>query len=138
MKFLVDANALSELTKPDPVARVIDWLRTNDRDSVVNPIILGELEYGILLLPAGRRKRRLLDWFNEGIRTLEVIAIDAETSSIWAKLLSDMSRKGRSMPLGDSLIAASAIQHGLTVVTRNVAHYRYARVNVVNPLEPID
>jgi predicted nucleic acid-binding protein len=136
LKFLVDANVLSERTKPDPSPRVVDWLRTNDRESVVNPIVLGELEYGVLLLPSGRRKRRLLDWFNEGIRTLDVIAIDAETSNIWAKLLSDLSRKGRSMPLSDSLIAASALQHGLTVVTRNVAHYRYAGMRVVNPFEP--
>ena len=57
VNFLVDANVLSEATKPQPAPSVVDWLRAHERRLVVNPIILGELEYGILLLPAGRRER---------------------------------------------------------------------------------
>ena len=63
MRFLVDANILSEPTKHAPAAAVVGWLRANERDLAVNPIILGELEYGILLLPEGRRRARLEQWF---------------------------------------------------------------------------
>ena len=133
MKFLVDADVLSEATKPRPAGRVVDWLRGHDADLTVNPIILGELQYGILLLPAGRKRKRLLDWFVSGIQQLNVIEIDAGTATIWAKLLADLKRKGKAMPIKDSLIAASAKQHGLTVATRNTAHFRHTGGPVINP-----
>lgn len=135
MKYLVDADVLSEATKPQPAEKVIDWLRRHDVDLIVNPIILGELEYGILLLPAGRRRKKLLDWFESGIQQLNAIDIDTETASIWAKLLADLKRKGRAMPIKDSLIAASAKQHGLTVATGNTSDFRHAGVRVVNPFK---
>ena len=137
MKFLVDANVLSEPTKPEPVRRVVNWLRKHETDLAVSPIILGEFEYGILLLPAGRRRTRLGEWFAGGIKQLNVVELDAQTASIWAKLLADLKRKGRVMPIKDSLIAATARQHRLTVATRNVGDYRHAGVSVVNPfVEP--
>jgi predicted nucleic acid-binding protein len=58
VKYLVDANILSEPTKPTPEPRVIDWLRAHERDIAVDPIILGELRFGILLLPKGGRGQR--------------------------------------------------------------------------------
>jgi predicted nucleic acid-binding protein len=136
VNFLVDANVLSEATKPQPAPSVDDWLRVHERRLVVNPIVLGELEYGILLLPAGRRRTRLQKWFAEGARKLFVLDIDAGTASVWAKLLAELKRKGRAMPLKDSLIAATARQHRLTVATRNVSDYRHAGVSLVNPFEP--
>lgn len=102
-------------------------------DLPVNPIIVSELEYGIQLLPAGRRRKKLLDWFARGIQQLNVIDIDATTASTWAKLLADLKRKGKSMPIKESLIAATAKQHGLTVATRNIADFRYAGVAVIDP-----
>ena len=135
MKYLVDADVLSEATKPAPAQRVTDWLRKYDRDLAVNPIILGELEYGILLLPAGRRRKRLLEWFEGGVGRLNVIAFDAATAGVWAKLLADLKRKGRAMPIKDSLIAATARQHGLAVVTGNSADFRYTGVHIVNPFK---
>lgn len=136
MNFLVDADVLSEATKPQPAPSVNDWLRVHERRLVVNPIVLGELEYGILLLPAGRRRTRLQKWFAEGARKLFVLDIDADTASVWAELLAELKRKGRAMPLKDSLIAATARQHRLTVATRNVSDYRHAGVLLVNPFEP--
>ena len=136
MNFLVDANVLSEATKPQPAPSVNDWLRVHERRLVVNPIVLGELEYGILLLPAGRRQTRLQKWFAEGARKLFVLDMDSGTASVWAELLAELKRKGRAMPLKDSLIAATARQHRLTVATRNVSDYRHAGVSLVNPFEP--
>lgn len=135
MKYLVDADVLSEATKPLPERRVVGWIRRNDADLVVNPIILGELEYGILLLPAGRKRTRLHQWFVGGVKQLNVVPIDAATAAEWAQLLTDLKRKGRAMPIKDSLIAASAKQHGLTIATGNTAHFRHAGVRVVNPFK---
>jgi len=136
MKYLVDADVLSEATKPRPAHTVVDWLIKHDQDLVLNPIILGELEFGILLLPSGRRRKRLLDWFARGIAQLNVIGLDAATASIWATLLAELKRKGRAMPIKDSLIAATARQHRLTVATRNTTHFRHAGVEIVNPFRP--
>ncbi|TWU29710.1 PIN domain-containing protein [Bythopirellula polymerisocia] len=133
MKYLVDSNVLSESTKPDARPEVDRWLLHHDRDLVVNPIILGELQIGILQLPAGRRRKRLTDWFAAGISRLARVDFDAQTAGHWAQLVAELRRKGRAMPIKDSLIAASALQYGFTVATRNFADYRYAGVKLVNP-----
>ncbi len=135
MNFLVDANVLSEATKPQPAPSVVDWLRTNERHLIVNPIILGELEYGILLLPPGRKRTRLENWFAGGAKKLHLLNLDVDTARVWAGLLAELKRKGRAMPVKDSLIAATARQYRLTVATRNVDDYRHAGVELVNPFE---
>jgi len=126
---------LSEATKPQPASSVVDWLRVHEQHLVVNPIILGELEYGILLLPAGRRRMRLQKWFADGVKRLRVLDLDVDTAKVWAGLLAELKGKGRAMPIKDSLIAATARQHGLTVATRNVDDYRHAGIALVNPFQ---
>lgn len=135
MKYLVDANILSEATKPRPATAVMDWLRGHDADLVVSPIILGELEYGILVLPTSKKRKKLLDWFQHGVQRLNVVDFDRSTAAAWATLLAELKRKGRAMPIKDSLVAASARQHSLTVATANTADFRYAGVALVNPFE---
>lgn len=136
MNYLVDANVLSEPTKPQPVGAVVDWLRRHEPHLAVNPIVLGELEYGILLLPSGQRRTRLLKWFSQGIQNMRVLELDADTAATWARLLAELRRKGREMPIKDSLIAATARQHGLTLATRNTSHYKHVGVRIVNPFSP--
>lgn len=136
MKFLADANVLSEATKPAPDGQVIEWLRDHERDLAVNPIVLGELEYGILLLPAGRRRARLEQWFAGVSQRIRVLDLDGATATQWARLLARLKRKGQAMPIKDSLIAASALTHGLTVATRNQMDFRNAGVAVKNPFTP--
>jgi predicted nucleic acid-binding protein len=63
VRFLVDANGLSEPTRPEPEPRVLAWLRRHERRVAVDPVILGEIRYGILLLPPGQRRSRLEAWF---------------------------------------------------------------------------
>ena len=133
MRFLVDANVLSEPTRPVPDPRVLAWLRVHESELAVNPVILGELEYGILLLPPGRRRKRLEQWFSEGMRRLRVVDLDAATASVWARLLAALKRRGQAMPVKDSLIAATALAHGLVVATRNVTDFRHAGVEVCDP-----
>lgn len=133
MQYLVDANVLGETTKPRPVPTVIEWLRDNDAQIVVNPIILGELVFGILQLPFGQRRTRLEQWYAAGMKRIPTVEIDADTADIWARLLAELKRIGRTMPVKDSLIAATARQHGLTVATRNTRDFQHAGVKALNP-----
>ena len=133
MTYLVDANLLSEATKPAPDARVVRWLRQNEREIAVDPFILGEIRFGIYLLPAGRHWWRLEQWFNEGVARIVCLPWEGPTGLHWAKLLADLRASGQALPIKDSLIAATAIVHGLTVVTRNTRDVRTAGVKVLDP-----
>jgi len=132
-RYLVDANVLSEATKPAPHERVLAWLRHHEQELTVDPIILGEIRFGIHLLPAGRRRRDLERWFDSGVGRIRCLAWDAVTGVRWAQLLADLRRAGRAIPIKDSLIAATALTHGLTIATRNTRDFRAARVRVVDP-----
>jgi toxin FitB len=133
VRYLVDANVLSEATRPAPDVRVVDWLARVERELVVDPIILGELRFGILLLPRGRRRSRLERWFDEGAARLHCVAWDASTGLRWAKLLADLRAAGRAMPIKDSLIAATALTHGLAIATLNLRDFAAAGVELVDP-----
>ena len=133
MTYLVDANVLSEPTRPGPNARVLEWLRKNERELVVDPIIVGEIRFGIHLLAAGRRRQRLEQWFEDGITRLHCVPWELATGLRWARLLADLRASGQSMPIKDSLIAATALAHGLAVATRNARDFKKARVKVVDP-----
>jgi predicted nucleic acid-binding protein len=131
--YLVDANVLSEPTKSAPDPLIVEWLRQNERDLVVDPIVLGEVRFGILLLPKGKRRARLERWFDEGVQRLRCLPWEAETGLRWAELLARLRASGRAMPIKDSLIAATALVHGLIVATRNRTDFEKAGVKLVNP-----
>jgi predicted nucleic acid-binding protein len=133
MTYLVDANVLSEATRPDPDPRVLRWLARHEREIVVDPVILGEILFGILQLPQGKRRARLERWFEDGVGTIHCLAWDAATGLRWARLLADLRARGRSMPIKDSLIAATALTHGQAVVTRNRRDFANADVEVIDP-----
>jgi predicted nucleic acid-binding protein len=133
MTYLVDANVLSEPTKPAPSSKVIDWLSANERNLVVDSIILGELCIGILALAPGRKRRKLEQWFDALMQTIECIPWDATISRRWAKLVVDLKQKGKTMPLLDGMIAATALQHDLTIATRNTRDFKKAGLKVFDP-----
>ena len=133
MKYLVDANVLSEATKPQPDPRVVAWLRRHERALVVDPIILGELRFGILLLPRGQRRTRLERWFDDGVSRIRCLPWEAETGLRWAALLADLRKRGRAMPTKDSLIAATALVHHLAIATRNRADFEPAGLEIEDP-----
>ena len=135
MRTLVDANVLSEATRADPNPIVVAWLREHERQIVVDPIILGEIRFGINLLPKGRRRSRLETWFDLGVAKITCLPWDASTGIRWAQLLADLRRSGWAMPIKDSMIAATALQNGLSMATRNVRDFQKAGFDVINPFK---
>jgi predicted nucleic acid-binding protein len=133
MRYLVDVNVISEPTKLQPDADVVAWLRKNEANLVLDPVVLGEIRLGILLLAAGKRRAALEKWFDQGVEKMVCLSWDAATARQWAALLARLRAKGEAMPLKDSMIAASAATHSLTVATRNVVDFKKAGVRVVNP-----
>ncbi|MBA2260353.1 MAG: type II toxin-antitoxin system VapC family toxin [Acidobacteria bacterium] len=133
MKFLVDANVLSEPTKPAPQLAVVQWLREHEADLAVDPFVIGEIRFGILLLPRGARRARLERWFEAGVARLRCLSWDAHTGLRWAQLLAKLRASGKAMPIKDSLVAATALAYGLSVVTRNRNDFMHAGVPIVDP-----
>jgi predicted nucleic acid-binding protein len=133
MTYLVDANILSEPTKVRPDAKVVAWLSANEGDFVVDSVILGEIALGILLLPAGRKRARLEQWFDAVVDRIDCLPWDAAISKRWAQLIANVRRKGHALPVLDSMIAATALAHGLTVATHNVRDFQKTGVSVIDP-----
>lgn len=133
MRHLVDANVLSEATRPEPEPRVVGWLRANERSLVVDPVVLGEVRFGILLLARGARRTRLERWFEQGAGRIQCLTWDAAVGLRWAQLLADLRRRGRPMSIKDSLIAAGALAHDLALATLNRRDFEPAGVRLVDP-----
>jgi len=100
---------------------------------LIDAVILGELRFGILVLPKGRKRHRLEQWFAAGIQRLQCLPWDSETGLRWAELLASLRASGKTMPIKDSLVAATASLHRLTVATRNGVDFEKAGVRIVDP-----
>jgi len=135
VKYLVDANVLCEPTKATPDPRVVAWLRAHEPEIAVDPVILGELRFGILILPKGRKRTVLERWFDAGVGRLHCLSWDADMGLKWAELLARLRTSGKAMPIKDSLIATTAVVHGLAVATRNRADFVNAGVRIVDPFD---
>ena len=134
--FLLDTNVISEPSKPDPNPHVLRWIAQNDERSLfVSVLTFGEINRGISLLPASKKReryQRFLELLGErfGERALP---FDRAAAEQWGALLARCSASGTPMPTIDSMLAATALTHGLTIVTRNVGDFRPAGVPLVNP-----
>lgn len=99
----------------------------------MDSIIVGELCMGILALPRGRKRTQLEQGFGDVVQTIDCLPWDSTISQRWAKLVVDLKQKGDKLPLLDSMIAATALQHDFTVATRNMRDFNKAGVQVLNP-----
>ncbi|MEM1305317.1 MAG: PIN domain-containing protein [Planctomycetota bacterium] len=135
MKYLVDADVLSEPTKPEPSRAALAWLRGHEPDLLLSAVTMGEVRYGVLLLPKGRRRRNLERWLASGLARFPVVDFDEAVSQVWAELLAELRRNGTPMPVTDSLVAATAVRHGLVVATNNIDHFSRTGVELINPFD---
>jgi len=137
VKFLLDTCLISELVKKKPNAAVLKWLDERDEQGLfLSALTLGELQKGISRLSTGVRKDDLHAWIKHDlIERFEgrMLDLDQETAQIWGKLQGNAELKGEKLPVMNSLIAATAIAHGLVVVTRNVKDIERCSARVFNP-----
>jgi toxin FitB len=133
MRFLADANVLSEPLRLVPDSAVHSWLEDHHDRVDLAAFTLGELLKGAALLPAGPKRNRLTQW----IRSLEIRyqdqihPFDNRTARVWADYYAHHQRSGRKLSVADSILAAVALQRGLTVATRNTDDF--PSVPTVNP-----
>jgi len=137
MSWLLDTPVVSELVRATPTASVIDWLKAQDEDDLfLSVLTLGELEKGIAKLSDSRRKTTLRKWVRTNLMSRfegRLLVVDRNVASRWGMLTGTAERKGRPLPVIDSLIAATAVAHDLTVVSRNAMDFERCGVPCLNP-----
>lgn len=137
MNYLLDTCVLSEATKRTPNPGVIDWLDQRDEESLfLSVLTLGELESGVSRLPASRKRERLRQWVDSDLRSRfegRIVNVDAGVALRWGQLTAASAMRGRALPVIDGLLAATALVHDLTIVTRNAADLAVEGVQVFDP-----
>lgn len=135
--WLLDTNVLSELRRPRPERRVVTFVAAQPLENLyVSVVNFAEIRFGIERVADASRRSDLNDWLAHRLRPMfgqRVLAIDEDIMLKWRLLVEDGRKAGHTFSQPDLLIAATALQHGLTVVSRDVGEYRRARVPVVNP-----
>jgi len=125
--LLLDTNVLSELVKPKPDKGVVACVDGEDEDSIyVSALTLGEIRQGVEMLAAGRRRAELEAWVGGALRERfegRVLAVDADVADRWGRLSAEARRAGRGLGVVDGLLAATALVHGFTLVTRNESDF---------------
>ena len=134
MKYLIDTNVLCELAKKNPDPLVTGWFSSHAHDElIISAITVGEIAYGIEKKECGKTKEELVEWFESVLLAWfgkSIVALDTEVMLTWGKL----KAAGRTLPILDSQIAATALTCNATLVTRNTKDFDgIDKLEVVNP-----
>lgn len=135
--WLLDTNVLSELRRPRPEQRVVDFVARQPLESLfTSAVVFAEIRFGIELVPDANRRSELQDWLNHKLRPLfgqRVCPISEDVMLKWRLLVEEGRRVGHTFSQPDLIIAATALEHGLTIVTRNTVDYEKAKAPSCNP-----
>jgi toxin FitB len=133
--WLIDTCVASEIPKPSPNSQVVAWLEANRAQCVLSAVSVGEIEYGLLRMPSGTRRLKLLNWFDSLCKDFAqgILSCDLLVWREFARLKSELKQIGRPQEDMDLLIAATALTHGLTLVTRNTQHFEDTGCDLLNP-----
>jgi len=141
MRFLLDTNIISNITKPAPSETLLAWMADqSDQDLYISSLTVAEIRRGVLEKPDGKRRRELETWFSgpDGPQALfagRVLPFDEKAGLAWAKLMADGKARGRPRSALDTIIAAIAQAHDCVVVTDNERDFE--GVEIINPLRAI-
>jgi toxin FitB len=138
VSYLLDTNIISEAKKPAPDPKVLSWLaQHNPTEIYLSTISLGELVEGIAYLGKTKKAKDLQRWLVqlEGTFYGRILGVDEAVADKWGQFRGEGKRKGRVFPVVDSLLAATAIVHDLTLVTRNTKDFSGLTVKLLNPWE---
>jgi toxin FitB len=137
LNFLLDTNVISEWVKPRPDPGMAQWLAETDEDRVfISVVTLAELRQGVELLASGERRNRLDGWLRHDLPLRfegRILIIDAAIADTWGRLMAQSRSDGRPVGAMDTLIAATAKVHDLTIVTRNTVDFKNLVPNILNP-----
>jgi hypothetical protein len=136
LTFLIDTNVASEAAKPQPRREVMDWVERQSQDSLwLSVATISEIDFGIARLAPGFRRTEFEFWRNDLVDAFgaRILPIDVSVASTWGVIRARAAALGRTMPLMDALMAATAEVHGLTLVTRNVRDFEIWGGSVFNP-----
>ena len=137
--FLLDTNTVSELVSVKPNQRVVDWINAADENLLyLSVMTLGEIRQGVAALSQSKKRTMLETWLEIDLQSRfgsRVLPIDQAVADRWGWIMAQSQAKGLTTPLVDCLIAATALQYNLSVVTRNWSDFSASGVAVVNPWE---
>lgn len=136
MSYLLDTCVVSELSRPRPNPGVVAWMSEADVVRLhLSVITIAEVHRGTLRLPPGKRRTSLTEW-SENLRrgfAGRVLPVDEPVALRWAEIAARAEQSGRPGSFADGLIAATALDRGLTLVTRNVTDFEAFGVSLLNP-----
>ncbi len=137
--FLLDTNIVSELVGLKPNQRVLDWMDAADENRLcLSVMTLGEIRQGVAALPQSRKRTRLETWLEVDLQSRfagRILAIDQAVADRWGLIMAQAQVTGMTLPVLDALLAATALHHNLTVVTRNITDFAVAGLSIINPWE---
>jgi toxin FitB len=135
--WLLDTNVLSELRRPKPESRVVSFVVSKPLDLLfVSTITFAEIRFGIERITDATRRAELNDWLAHKVRPMfdqRVLAVTEDIMFKWRLLVEDGRKVGHTYSQPDLIIAATALHHGLTIVSRDTRDFKKARVPVLNP-----
>lgn len=134
MTYLIDTNVLSELRRKSPNRDVVEWVSLRPASTLyLSVLTLGEIRKGVESVQQPDRRRILLDWLESDLPTFftgRILDVDGRIADRWGRLL---AAAGRPLPAVDSLIAATALQYNMALVTRNARDFSFPELEVINP-----
>ena len=135
--YLLDTNVPSEFSRDRPEPRVVLWLKSQPMTTLfLSAVTIGEIRKGLIVLPQGRRRNELESWFHTDLHVWfhdRILPVTYSIADRWGGLDGQCQLKGTPLNTADGLIAATALEHELTVVTRNVKDFAGLGVEVFNP-----
>lgn len=135
--FLLDTNCISELVRPQPEPRVLEWMKSADESLLhLSVLTLGEIRRGVAGMLQSKRRTRLETWLEIDLRARfdgRIVPIDAAIADRWGLIVAEARRKGKAVPVIEGLLAATALHHNLTIVSRNTLDFATTQVQIVNP-----
>ncbi len=137
--FLLDTNTVSEMVSLKPNPRVLNWIAAADENRLfLSALTLGEIRQGVAALPQSKKRSRLEAWLEVDLQERfagRILGIDAAVANRWGWIVAHAQVRGMRLPVVDGLIAATALHHNLTAVTRNVRDFSLDGLSVFNPWE---
>ncbi len=138
-RYLLDTNIISEASKPRPAPSVVAFLRAQLLENLyLSAITMGELELGVENVTDPARRAALRHWLSHHLLTDyagRILPIDEGVMVTWSRMVLTSGKKPGQLPCMDALLAATALHHGLTLVTRNTADFAAFKLNILNPWE---